>query len=442
MKEGKTAFPINCVLHGDAIDLLRQYPENTFDAVVTDPPYGLGKEADIYDVLKAWMKGEEYDPGGGGFMGKRWDSFVPSPVQFREIYRVLKPGGYILCFAAPRTADLMGLSLRMAGFTIRDTLQWIFGNGFPKSHNIAKAIDKTLGHEPVIVETRYRKSGGFATIMRRNQELGYRPTDYYEGKGNIIQVTRPATKEAREWEGWGTSLKPAYEPIILAQKPTSERTIAMNVLGWGTGGMNIDASRVPMTTEPASDDPAEGSDVPTPQKPRRFPASVLLDGEAAQLLDLQSGNRPGCKTPSSAFSTSIYRPGRGKAMPQGPIYGDSGGAPRFFYVSKASTRERTMNGRVQNNHPTVKPLALMRYLVRLVARPGGVVLDPFCGSGTTLLACIEGGWSYVGIDSQESSVSISRARITYLLQDLAKQHHPIDSSFEEHSPRNQTKFQF
>src|SRR5690606_11089525 len=211
---------------GDCLEVLRELPSESVDAVVTDPPYGLSREPDIEEVLRHWLAGDDYKHRGGGFMGKTWDSFVPGPAVWREVFRVVKPGGHILCFAGTRTVDLMGISLRLGGFEIRDCLQWLYGYGFPKSLDVSKAIDTMLGAE--------RKIAG---LKPYTNDGSIRGNSYNKGGYDRVQlpITVPATPEAKQWEGWGTALKPAVEPLILARKPLSEATVAENVLKWGTG---------------------------------------------------------------------------------------------------------------------------------------------------------------------------------------------------------------
>ena len=385
---------------GDCLEVMRELPDNSVDAIVTDPPYGLSREPDIEEVLRHWLAGDDYNHRGGGFMGKTWDSFVPGPAVWREVFRVVKPGGHILCFAGTRTVDLMGISLRLGGFEIRDCLQWLYGSGFPKSLDVSKAIDKTLGAErdkvrvpadkvrnPKSIRSGHGVDGGDRPWMQRAMELGY-----HEKDGN-----KPVTEAARKWHGWGTALKPAVEPIILARKPLSEATVADNVLKWGTGGLNVDGCLIAPreeadkagfghysrnTSKPGAlagrvqNDNERREFTPT-ARAGRFPANILLDEEAAAMLDEQTG------------------------------FGDSGGASRFFYVAKASKSERGEN----NLHPTVKPLKLMRYLVRLITPPGGTVLDPFAGSGTTLLAAEREGFDSVGIEMNPEYCEIIRRRM-------------------------------
>src|SRR5690606_14190386 len=277
-----------------------------------------------------------------------------------------------------RTVDLMGISLRLGGFEIRDCLQWLYGSGFPKSLDVSKAIDKMAGAEREVLD-RIRRSGRSGGILGKPVEI-------------VREVTVPATPEAKQWEGWGTALKPAVEPIILARKPLSEATVADNVLKWGTGGLNIDGCRI--DAEPRYFSPTvkgRGGILNKTDEMRdawyeergRFPANILLDEEAAKMLD-----------------------------------GQQGGASRFFYVAKASRSERTMGGKVENNHPTVKPIKLMRYLCRLITPPGGTVLDPFAGSGTTLLAAIQEGFSCIGIEREPEYCDIIRKRMAAVQEPL------------------------
>jgi site-specific DNA-methyltransferase (adenine-specific) len=358
---------------GDCFEVMRELPDNSVDAIVTDPPYGLSREPDIEEVLRHWLAGDDYYRRGGGFMGKTWDSFVPGPVVWREVCRVVKPGGHILCFAGTRTVDLMGISLRLGGFEIRDCLQWLYGSGFPKSLDISKAIDKKLGAEREVI----------GVCKRAGKEIG----TYGAFEGNN-KITVPATPEAQEWEGWGTALKPANEPIVLARKPLSEKTIAENVMKWGTGGLNIDGCRIESGGEhkrayqPTNHERGvygKQTAFQPSNKEGRFPANVILDEEAGRMLDEQQE-----------------------------------GASRFFYVAKASRSERTHGGKVENNHVTVKPLKLMRYLCRLITPPGGTVLDPFAGSGTTFLAAIQEGFSCIGIEKEPEYCEIIRKRMAEL----------------------------
>ena len=393
---------------GDCLEVLRAMPDNSVDSIVTDPPYGLSnaKPERITEAITAWATGDrERVPDGRGFMGKAWDSFVPPPAVWDECLRVLKPGGHLVAFAGSRTHDLMGLSIRMAGFEIRDGLAWLYGTGFPKSMDVSKAIDKAAGAE------RGTKDVPFGGAYFANAG-NWRPWMDEASKTGVRKVAddTPATPEAKQWQGWGTALKPAFEPVTLARKPL-EGTVAANVLKWGTGALNIDGCRIGDEALPAHTRDTKmgtflGADGNvTPERTGRWPANVVLDEHQSAALDEQSG----------VSKSSIGRPrgashGDGWGMTQtGAEYNDMGGASRFFYCSKASSKERPEVDGVK--HPTVKPLALMRWLVRLVTPPGGTVFDPFAGSGTTIEAAILEGFDAVGAEMEPSYLPLIERRL-------------------------------
>ena len=418
------------IINGDCLEELKKLEDNSVDAVITDPPYGLSntKPQQVADVLKAWVTGDTVSVPAkrGGFMGKDWDSFVPPPAVWEECIRVLKPGGHMAVFAGARTQDLMGLSIRLAGFEIRDTLGWVYGSGFPKSQNIARQLDKTLG-EDVPIGKSFNTAGG-----------GDRESEFANnGRSEAHKQWSPMSDAAKQWDGWGTALKPAIEPIILARKPL-DGTVASNVLAHGVGGLNIDACRVGTTVETwpktrmYGGNPSEveftktsGDAVsaqPTGEAPAgRFPANVLLDEHAAKEMDKQSGNVKGVigmKKVSGGHNFNI-----GEHTPQkfnktsGQIK-DSGGASRFFpvfkYQAKAPKRERPVIEREDGTkiqHPTVKPVALMEWLVSLIVPPGGVVLDPFAGSGTTLQAALNKGFTPIGIEQDADYIKLIEKRL-------------------------------
>lgn len=402
--------PTASLHRGDCLEVLRRMDDASVHAIVTDPPYGLSKEPDVAEVLAHWLAGDDYEHGGGGFMGKTWDSFVPGPSVWRECLRVLKPGGHLLCFAGSRTVDLMGISIRLAGFEIRDQIQWIYGSGFPKAQSVGKAIDKAHG------------------------------------------------VDAKEWDGWATALKPAHEPIIVARKPLSvggrRATVATNVLTHGTGAMNIDASRIGFAS---AADEAEtktknrhgdfGSDAGaantygdfssvTPvdySAPGRWPANVILGHheECEQVgtttdafgggafmsktgnatVEFGGGYQSGDGFKASSAEVPVFDCHPDCPVPEldkqsgGSVFGDVGGASRFFYCAKASKSERNADlpPGSRNTHPTVKPVKLMEYLVRLVTPAGGTVLDPYMGSGTTLVAAAHLGFDSIGIDRDDDN---------------------------------------
>ena len=479
------------VIHGDCLEELKKLEDNSVDAVITDPPYGLSntKPAQVADVLKAWVTGdtEAVPAKKGGFMGKDWDSFVPPPAVWEECMRVLKPGGHMAVFAGARTQDLMGLSIRLAGFEIRDTLGWVYGSGFPKSMDISKAIDKTKKisiHKrcgaPVSTDEKDitplgddgESSGYSAACLKCDEDLfpfeieqvsasevrevvgsgsagaGFNPVKGFGSGVTTVgdkvssqtwDVTAPATDAAKQWDGWGTALKPAIEPIILARKPL-DGTVANNVLAHGVGGLNIDACRVEAgdleelqknwdRTQSANQGIASTGlaqiDLSDRKPAGRFPANVLLDEHAAKEMDEQSGERPGMKrgvlrrgstTGRSIGGESAY----GTAEPQEVVagYDDNGGASRFFpvfkYQAKAPKRERPVIVREDGSkiqHPTVKPLALLDWLVTLITPPNGTVLDPFAGSGTTLQAARNKGFNAIGIEQDADYIQLIEERL-------------------------------
>ena len=463
--------------HGDCLDVLRSMPDNSVHAVICDPPYGLSSTSPdkVTDTIVRWATGdrEAVPSTKSGFMGAEWDAFVPPPAVWDECFRVLKPGGHLVAFAGSRTQDLMGISVRMAGFDIRENLAWLYGSGFPKSHDISKAIDKRGGASHLTAEIgnaikSARESRGwsrkqadehfcngstnwtwfegrptgqrpptpetFAKIvaewpeladyaakvaeaeraiignkvtgaaMSRNAsgvELGTGGTCFGSGQ-NVVDITAPGTPGAEKWQGWGTALKPGHEPIILAREPF-QGTVAANTLTWGTGGLNIDATRI--GTQPAG----------------RWPANVVLDPDTAKALDQQSGNLKSGGRPMGGNRSSSATSFKGAAStaPQ-----DEGGASRFFkvvepdppfmYAAKAPKKERpayTNEDGQTVQHATVKPLSIMQWLVRLVTPEGGTVLDPFAGSGTTVEAALIEGFNVIGIEREADYLPLIQQRI-------------------------------
>lgn len=379
---------------GDCLETMRSLPDNSVDAVVTDPPYGLSehKTPDVVACLSAWLAGEEYRPNKKGFMGRTWDSWVPGPEVWREVYRVLKPGGHVLAFAGTRTQDLMCISLRLAGFEARDLIGWIYGSGFPKSMDVSKAIDKAAGAEREVVgqDTKARSTSGASALPTVGGETVYKTWD----------ITAPATEAAKQWEGWGTALKPALEPITVARKPLIG-TVAENVLTHGTGAINVDGCRITDGTETGGERPAyepNGKNAVYGAGARentagRFPANIIHDGSDEVVALFPNSN------------------GAGGSVPNVKVASGSGSAARFFYCAKASKRDRDEG----NTHPTVKPTDLMAYLCRLVTPPGGVVLDPFLGSGSTGKAAMREGFRFIGCELDPEYIAIARARIEHEL---------------------------
>ncbi len=439
------------ILTGDCREVLKQYPDNHFDSVVTDPPYGLGKEPDPNVILASWIEKGYHEITGKGFMGKEWDAFVPQPIIFKEILRVLKPGGHILCACGTRTQDWMTMSMRFAGFEIRDVITWHYGNGFPKSLDISKALDNYLGAEREVVGVA-GKSGAERNCMAGDFKGG----EYFETQANSY--------EAKQWDGWGTALKPATEFFTLGRKPLSEPTVAKNILKWGVGGINIDGCEIDLNGDYKSkangrpsltglDDNYNSETANQADENGRFPANVMFDEYAAKLLDQQSGNLKSGKgiigTGKGTDEQTIFGKGKGGIITSS--FGDSGGASRFFYIAKASKSERNKgledlglkkemgHSRYDtckncagynrdsgcacdnperehlviegNYHPTVKPVKLMCELVKLITPKGGVTLDPFCGSGTTGVGCKIEGFNAVLIDMEPEYTEIAQHRV-------------------------------
>jgi site-specific DNA-methyltransferase (adenine-specific) len=383
-------------------------------------------------------------------MGKSWDAtgVAYSVELWQEVMRVLKPGGHLLAFSGSRTYHRMAVAIEDAGFEIRDQIMWIYGSGFPKSHDVSKGIDKRAGAEREVVGEKItgRALGG----------SNWKDGD--AGGQEFVSITIPATAEAKQWQGWGTALKPAHEPIVVARKPLIG-TVAANVLTYGTGGLNIDASRVGDGEDRASGGLSGGAtDANLYQHGThgrveratggRWPANVIHDGsdEVVELFpDSKGGAFPAKRGQAinTSFASGQETEGGFRAM------GDSGSAARFFYCAKASKRDRNegLDGlpsqrraglqgadndkdnldpvserwRTQpsaNHHPTVKPTELMRYLCRLVTPPKGIVLDPFMGSGSTGKAAMYEGFEFVGIELTDEYLPIAKARIEFAIEEM------------------------
>lgn len=332
------------IVNGDSLLVLQLLDDNSVDAIVTDPPYGLA------------------------FMGKKWDYDVPSEELWRQCFRVLKAGGHMLCFAGTRTQHRMAVRIEDAGFEIRDMIAWVYGSGFPKSLDVSKAIDKAAGVEREVV--------GKATCRRDDGSV------YAVGHSGNITSNEPLTAAAAAWQGWGTALKPALEPITVARKPLIG-TVAENVLQHGTGAINVDGCRVG----------------------ERWPANFIHDGSEEVVALFPYSKSVG----GDGYKNSMFAGGKKTG---GHGLGDAGSAARFFYCAKASKRDRDEG----NNHPTVKPTDLMRYLCRLVTPPDGIVLDPFMGSGSTGKAAVLEGFRFIGIEREEEYCEIAKARIKHAQQ--------------------------
>lgn len=404
---------------GDALDVLWAIPDDSIDSLITDPPAG------ISFMGKAW----DDDKGGR----RQWIAWLTEIM--RECYRVMKPGAHGLVWALPRTSHWTATALEDAGFEVRDVIVHLFGSGFPKSLDVSKAIDKAAGAERDVVATVRQKGGGTEHINRANAPQGYRPNDYQKGE-NVLDITAPATEEAKRWDGWGTALKPAAEHWILIRKPLSEKTVAANVVMHGTGALNIDASRIATNGEvvhvPQSDpskrngvvgtdlgitranavdfQQAQRASIERTNTLGRWPANVVLDEKAATMLDDQSGVLSPGHAPASR-SKSKFGFGFGDQQELHEEHFGAGGASRFFYVAKPSGKEKNAGLEGKNEHPTVKPVQLMRYLCRMITPPNGTVLDPFMGSGTTGIAATQEGFAFIGIEREQAYLDIAQARI-------------------------------
>ena len=416
---------------------------DSIDSIVTDPPYELG------------------------FMGKSWDS---SGVAFnvevwREALRVLKPGGHLIAFSGSRTYHRMAVAIEDAGFEIRDQIMWVYGSGFPKSHNISKQLDKLAGAERKVIGSRPLTGNGKTLKSGFHQPDGSGAGETI--KQDVYEFTEASTPEAQQWQGWGTALKPAHEPMVLARKPLIG-TVANNVLTYGTGGLNIDGSRV--GSEEMTKTTSNGVKISENRSMSganferetigtvtgRFPANFIHDGsdEVVKLFpDSKGGAYPAKRGQAinTAFASGQETEGGFRAM------GDSGSAARFFYCAKASKKDRNegldgfigkevgakgnglarqcatcgasvldgcqcvdrtfVNPTRANHHPTVKPTSLMQYLVRLVTPLNGTVLDPFLGSGSTGKAAMYEGFNFVGIELTPEYLPIAKARILFALKD-------------------------
>jgi site-specific DNA-methyltransferase (adenine-specific) len=426
---------------GDCLDVLRTLPDASIEAIVTDPPYGLA------------------------FMGKHWDYDVPAVEVWQECLRVLKPGGHLLAFAGTRTFHRMAVRIEDAGFEIRDMIAWVYGSGFPKSLDVSKALDKLAGAEREVIGDKLNRPGYHLHGHDGGEAFGHGiSSSTAETRLKAAQITAPATDAAQQWHGWGTALKPALEPIALCRKPL-DGTVAQNVLTHGVGAINVDGCRVGDTVEtwpssrakPAIGEPNAlythrlgGNDrtqtVPTGASPAgRWPANLIHDGsdEVVELFpqttsgELKGYNIPGSTTEHLKGLRKIERTQSTKS---------EGSAARFFYCAKADKSDRdegcddlahgviarscqaqaeAKRGNAveaeegafnkarlaRNHHPTVKPTELMRYLCRLVTPPGGTILDPFMGSGSTGRGAALEGFRFIGIEREPDYLAIAQARI-------------------------------
>ena len=407
------------IINADCLEVMKDMDADSMDSIVTDPPYGLK------------------------FMGKDWDHGVPGVRFWEAALRVAKPGAHLLAFGGTRTFHRLAVAIEDAGWVIRETVGWIYGSGFPKSHNIGKAIDKAAG-----VEFSAKPAEGVG-FKRPDGRDGYNVTK------NQLTREGESTEAAKQWDGWGTALKPAWEPVIVARKPF-KGTVAANVLEHGTGAINIDECRVEgeEVTINTFDDGmkpfGDGAGHPyTSRKVQgRWPANIIHDG-SEKVMEVFPTTKSGKMTAGTIRKKSKGLGGYNDNFPDeataSDTYGDQGSAARFFYCAKASKKERNMGldgmeenrkaaaefrpnhmkkaengedgspfgrwGKIKNNHPTVKPIALMRYLCRLVTPSNGTVFDPFMGSGSTGVAAVQERFEFIGCDIEKEYVEIAKKRI-------------------------------
>lgn len=415
---------------GDCLEVMKKLKEEgkQVDAVITDPPYHFVsiqkrfKETSLNDNNKtgenARNKTTPQSRLSRGFMGKEWDGgdIAFRPETWELAYDLLKPGGHLLAFGAPKNFHRLAVAIEDAGFEIRDTVMWMFGTGFPKSHNISKGIDKHLGLERTEVigvkpghENFVDRETSSVKSLHKDGALSSGFSRPWMNDPDKVEKyhyeTAPVSDEAKTYDGWGTALKPAYEPIILARKPLIG-TVAENVLKYGTGGINIDATRVPIGHGNAAiygdSDGAPSYDL----SKGRFPANVIHDGsdEVINRFPITHGAGKSRTAEEGTHSGPSGMFGIGEPAMR---FGDSGSTARFFYSAKTSKKERGEG----NNHPTVKPVVLMEYLVKLITPPNGTVLDPFMGSGSTGIAVKNLGFSFIGIEKDADYFKISENRI-------------------------------
>lgn len=387
----------NQIVTGDCRDVMSDLPAESVHAVVTDPPYGLA------------------------FMGRDWDDFEPREYQqfceewAREAKRVLKPGGHLLAFSGNRTHHRLFSGVEDAGFEIRDTVTWHYGTGFPKALDVSKAIDKQAGAEREKVGTRE------ADDMRGgNHAQGDAVDADKQGETTTYEYTAPSTDAAEAWDGFKTALKPATEFVVVARKPLGAGTVAENVLEHGTGALNVDGCRIGSEeleyTVTNQREGHVGGDNSQQSEPRtaegRYPANVVFGEQAAAALDADVGDLDaGAHTPQvDGPDSNVYGNRRYTDAPDERRETDSGGPSRYFYTSKATRAERTLDGKIENAHPTVKPPDLMEWLVKLVTAEGQVVLDPFAGTGTTCRAARDLKREFVGIEKQAKWADVARVR--------------------------------
>ena len=397
---------MNQLYLGDNLELLKQFENNSIDSCVSDFPYNLG------------------------FMGKKWDTignyYAWCNERATELFRVLKPGAFCLIFSGTRTQHRMVCAFEDAGFQIKDQIMWVYAQGFPKSYNIRKGFDKNAGAEREIVG-KYQPPNRQKWNLKQDEDdsIEHSKPSFTSSGTRKLDITAPSTDLAKQWDGWGTALKPTHEPIMLAQKLV-EKNYCYNVQKWGVGGLNIDGSRIELNGEIVPINKLESwsgfgeEDKPdyeaTINSKGRYPANTIFDGDMGEVLDEQSGILTSGKLSGNrqAQNNNIY----GKVRLGDPVtgFGDSGGASRFFFCAKASQKDRTENGQIENPHPTVKPTMLMEHLIKLVTPPNGINIDICEGSGASSKASLQltkEGYPihHIGLENDPESYEIAMKRI-------------------------------
>ena len=450
------------IIEGKVLESLAVFEDNSFDAILTDPPYGLGQRQPTPDEIAAYITGDELSTGGD-FMGKAWN--VPSVATWKALFRVLKPGGAVLCAGGPRVFDLVTIGMRMAGFEIRDSLCWMYGKGFPKSLNVSKAIDAAGGHVRPVIGTQTLTGNAAVSLKDKGGTYGVQVGTV---PPKIVNLTGPGCQLSEQWDGYGTALKPGWEPIILARKPLAG-TVVENVKAFGCGALNIDGCRLCEQGGTKKLNPGPGKPGNALQGSvggelngsfgvpidglGRWPANVALDEDAAQILDAEVGPRHSGKAVRhnggggqifTGIGDNPYTP-KPKLPDLGYLDGKTN-VSRFFFSSKVSTKERERGcellppksagemtereedtqglespragagrtGGAHNHHPTLKPIALCQWEATMIKPPtkDACLLVPYSGAGSEVIGALLAGWpSVVGIEMDPDYVKIAMARI-------------------------------
>jgi site-specific DNA-methyltransferase (adenine-specific) len=432
---------LNVIHLGDCGEVFSSYPDGFADVIVTDAPYGMGRPPDTLTMLRAWLEHGYLEVKGTGFMGRKWDRFVPQPNTWKELYRILKPGGHVVCFFGTRTYDLGVLAMRIAGFEIRDQLLWLYGSGMPKSLDVGKEMDKMAGATRPVVGKYVPPSGKQWNLKQATLADGEHAPGLFTSSGRrTLDITAPVTNAAQKWDGYGTGLRPGVEPIVLARKPLSEPNVCSNLLRHGVGALNIDAGRIPFVSE---EDKAESV-----AKNQHADFGTLPGGNAVfgdySMVPRENYN------PEGRWPSNVVHDGSDEVVGMLRSF-DPAGPARFFYSAKAQRADRDYgledaepvmmgmsNGaqkggegyskgqdigfnRViarKNHFNTVKPISVMQWLIKLVAPPGGIILEPFAGSGTTCVAADLLGYLWVAAEFEEETHDLACRRVKGLKKGL------------------------